>query len=536
MPRTILDPTAAGTLSQWDVVGTSAWQAVAKASGDTTYIYTNTPANITDLYCGSGWAPNGGRIVAVTLHYRMKRTTAFPASIDFAITQSTVSRAIGTVNITTDDWVDGHIRVRADWTSAVRFTRAEVVDLGVEVTANTVPTGGYLMISQLWLAVEYLDTYMVYDPFEGVTPDAALGDKIWLATGTEPYSINLDNYLEIDDTSAVAFGAFIYQQTPLISDEYITEFELRVRLSNAGAGNIPFGDLCALLSSHLVVLIPVRFAGINYLGIPYNSAGRGVITNYLDIQPFDFLAEDFHIHIIVDRDPDPSTYGKVQCFIDYADTPLLEVNFNDLIPTSPVTEWIGFGTDSTVLTSTIKMEIDYFAWRHYLKRGDAFRAFHDVICSTNTVYADSTDLDIVKPIMIDPPGITAGQSQHCGCLDVQDPTADCGVYQIKLLPQAAPVTYKLDVEYKMDSVGVEGEVTVQRASDLWYWDEGTSLWQAAFSSVTLLNSTIRAVANAMTAISTTDTADPIIVKIQRATAVLPAYKIFLYRVYLAQNP
>jgi hypothetical protein len=406
----------------------------------------------------------------------------------------------------------------------------------VQVTANTVPLSGDLEVSQLWLAVETVDHPNFYDPYDGVLPNAIVGPKVWTQGGTQPVSITGNNYLRIDDSS-ISDEVYFLRTNPIIPwrSDYITEYECRVELSNLITTSPSSIGILGGYNDGLgnAVIILARFDGALHIGI--NGAQLGPPTdpaNYLDLQPFDFDGRNFHARLVFDRDQRPTTYGKIEVFIDFSDTPIVSCFYYDA-PSSPSIPFALvdlFGTDTE---GTCYFDVDYVAIKHYKKIGQTFKAWKEWDFGANVVGANLTDPDIVKPVTINPPGIQVGQSHYALELDVQDTSMFCEAFQIDTLPDPAPQTYKIDVDYKMDQAAVEGELVVQRTSDLWYWDETGGSWSSSYSAVTLPNSTTRTRFAAMTGINVADVAaDALQVTVKAKTATPPTYKILVYKVFL----
>ena len=539
MPRTILTTTAPGAQDQWALAGApTSWEAVGRGSGDTSYIAATAAASLSDFFCGSASYPMPGFVTAVTLHYRMRQTIPGAGSVDVKIVQGGTPHTVGTVVLSGTTWTNGEVRVREDWVSGNRFAADEIADLGVGVESVVVPATGALQVSELWLAVEYWNGHMYYDPYWGVTPDLVTGPRMVTTAGTQPASITGSNYLRIDDTSAVDFRGYYHTLAePLpYRQDYITEWELRCTLSNLAAAD---PEVFALLGGGIdglsnFNLSAARFGGALKLGL-YSPVSGGAIDplNYPTLEPFDFDSKDIHIRIRTDRDSNPSTYGKVQVFVDYADIPLLETDFYHFPPGAPAFSTVAlFGTIS--ITTQVRMDVDYAGWRTFKKRGDTFRSWKNWDFGANSVIGNTTDADIVKPVEINPPGVMVGQSQHACALDVVDVTELCEVMNDSFTPDVGP-TYKVDVIYKMDIAATEGELVVQRGSDLYYWDEGGGVWDPSFQSVTLPNQLVRTQFAAMTGINVTSPDQQLLVTVRRKTTAGPAYKIFVYKVHLDEE-
>jgi hypothetical protein len=340
----------------------------------------------------------------------------------------------------------------------------------------------------------------------------------------------------MDDTSITDWRAYIHlEPAPLaLRQGYITEYETRFTLSNLDAADpAAFAFPYAMVDGiRTVLLYAVRFGGVLQLGIIGGTAGIADPTQYLALVPFDFDGRDTHLRIKIDRDDNPSTYGKIQVFVDYAETPLLEELYYDVV--SPGASGYAPAVFGTEEDWTARFDLDYASWTVYKKRGDAFRGWADWNFSTNEIVASTTDPDIVKPVEIVPPGITVGQSEHACLLDVQAPVELCEVKNDSFAPAVGP-TYKIDVIYKMDIAATEGELVVQRSSDLYYWDETGGVWDPNFQSVTLPNQLTRTRLAAMTGINVTVPDQQLLVTVARKTTAGSAYKIFVYKVHLVEE-
>lgn len=539
MPRIIIPTSAPGTVDNWGVSNApSSWEAVLYNSDDSSYIFSEAVAEVSDFHCGAGGAPTTGRIMGVTLHYRVRAVVPGTNQVDFIITQNAVQHTVGaTVNIAGLSWQEGSIRVREDWTSSVRFTLADVGALGAGVSTVAVAAGGRIEVSQLWLEVEYIVGPKIFDPYDGVLPDAVVGPLSWITSGTQPASITGNNYLRIDDTSVVDHRAYLRTLTDTSSTraDYVTEAEIRVTLTNpSAASDVLIGVLLNWIDNvKNIRFVLTKLGGVFHIGAIAYALDPLVPGNYESLAPLDYIGKDMHFRIRIDRDQNPSTYGQVEVFVDYADTPLLQSNYwNFLVAFAPVVNVI-FGTDNS---SELRMDFDYFSWRTFKKDGDTFRNWINWDFGTNSIDVDGTDPDIVRKVLVTPPGLEAGQSRYACVLEVNDPPNVCAVYQVEGLADPSPTTYKIDVDYKMDIAAVEGELIVQRSSDLWYWDETGGAWASSFRSTTLANQLSRARVAVMTGIELTSvTDDVLLVKINRKTNVLPAYKILIYKVGLYEE-
>jgi len=539
----IMSPTAPGIDDEWNFTGAStSWEAVAKDTDDTSYISTTTVGQKSNFFCGDGQAPIIGRIMAVTLHYRVRQTSAGVGSVDFTISQGVTPRLAGNVPLSGTTWTEGEIRVREDWTTTTRFTGTDVTDLGVGVEAMGIPPVADIQVSKLWLAIEYIDFLMFYDPYSGLTPDAVTGPRGMGTIGAEPASITGSNYLQVLNTTPADFRMYYYfdLSTKAMRQDYITETEIRCTLSNPEtlANELMMVYPGAVESTGSIRFQSVRILGVEYLGlIEYPFADPFDPSEYIALEPFSALGRDLHLRLKIDRDSNPSTYGKVEVFEDYSEEPIISKWFEQFA-TTPKT-WLTIGAFGPAIYGASQnettMELDYSGWKHYKKRGETFRSWTGWAFGNNRVHANGGDPEIVKPITITPPGVVAGQSQYACELRVEDLDLPCSITNNSVTPDVAPISYKVDVIYKMDIAATEGELTVQRLSDLYYWDETGSSWIPTLTTVTMPNQLTRTTLAAMTGINVTSPDDRFLVSVHRKTAIGPSYKIFVYKVHLVEE-
>jgi hypothetical protein len=539
MPRTIVPTSAPGTVDNWSFAGAAtSWQAVSYGSDDSSFIYTSSVGVTSDFYCGSGWVPTGGRIMAATVHYRIRQTAPVASQVQLIITQSAVQHAVGApVVLSGTSWTVGEFRVREDWVSGARFTLTEVGDLGAGISVVAPPASGRIEISQLWIEVEYIDSPFKYDPYDGLLPDAVVGPLAWLTVGTAPVAIDPSNYFVITD-SLVSTSRHYLMPSPTIVDQYdpdyISEFELRFSITDLSATTDSYlANLISIMDSSACVIVGVAKIGGNYFLTYTDTHIVSFPPTYTLTAPFLYEGQDTHIRVVTDRDNSSGPGGRTQVFVNYSSIPLLDIltdNLSEQAVASPFTEFGTYNGCQSVYS------IDYISWKHYKKRGNTFRSWSNWNFGDNEISATSADSEIVRKVLITPPGVTAGQSNNACVLDVADPTMLCEIFQLEKLLEAAPSTYKIDVDYRMDIAAVEGELVVQRTSDLWYWDEVGSVWQSAFQSVTLTNQLSRTRLAAMTGINVVSLeADAILVTIRRKTSTPPPYNIFIYRVHLSKE-
>lgn len=207
--------------------------------------------------------------------------------------------------------------------------RADLADLGIGVEVTVAPTTGEIQVSELWLEIEWQDSPEYYDPVGGVTPDAVLGDMAWNTTGTQVGAI-VGNVLRITDASAVDWRA--YDRTILVYGEnYNTEVCCRCAVSSTHVGfvyciaTIDTGTdslkLCALYGSPTDTKI----------GIATGTSDLDDESAYLVLADLNWKAWH-HYHVVIDRDTDLSSSSNVRVYVDYEDTPTLEVRYTELLP------------------------------------------------------------------------------------------------------------------------------------------------------------------------------------------------------------
>jgi hypothetical protein len=543
MPNQIIQPSAPGSADQWALVGAAtSLEAIQKGSGDSSYIESGTLFAYSDFFCGSGAYPVVGKVVGITLHYRLRATVlGSGATVGVAMFRSGFLMSMDPVMAIPNTWIDGELRVRDSWTTmGSRPLPVDVADLGVGIAIMTAPSSGTIQLSEMWIEVETVDTPYCYDPFSGSLPNVLTGDLHWDTFGTQPVSLTVDKYLEIVDTSNTDFRVFATPSVPvqLIPDDvrtsYITEIETRVIVTTPVFGTIHLAAVaCLMNNTEKVCLTLIRSGTQCWVGLVMFDMVD--LAAYQVSAPIDnLLGESVHFRVQIDRDSTPETYGQVKVWMNYQEDPILQLDYVEFTTVStPVTGMLFFGT-MQYTQSTLKY--DYLAFRHYKKRAGEFKAWTEWDQGSNEIAASSTDPDIVHPVLVNPPGMMVGQSQYCCVLDAQDPTVPCSVFQTTVLPAALPVTYGLGLDYKVLSPGPQTfELLVQRASDLWYWDTGLSAWVSGPASVTVPYSASRVRASSlMTGIGLPATG-PVIVTVKSTLAAVPAHQILIYKVFLYEE-
>lgn len=538
MPRLIVPTSADGAATGWFVSPEyAAWQGVERGSGDNTYIYATAVTTKSTFVCGAGWRPLGGRIMAVTAHYRVRQTQAGAGTkLDIIITQNGTEHIVGVVQPITAAWVQGEARVREDWTTTTRFTPMDVGDLGIGVSVNTPPSAGQVEVSELWLEVEYVDVPTFYDPYDGVLPSGVLGPLAWISSGGESAAVNPSNYLQLVDTSTVNNREFLHDTGfTALREDYATEIETRITVNSTGPVLTRHFYTIARLFDALkdIHLVGLKWNGDYYVGVPGPPFTPDDPTTYLALEPLDYLNKDTHFRFVVDRDPHIDTRGKIELFVNYSDTPLLWCWYSMTPTSAPGNTSIEIGSTALGLSD---VETDYISWKHFRKGGDTFRSWSDLETADNNVKVDVGDPEIVKLVNISPPGVIAGQSDYACRFELNTPTEECRISQIHQLLAPPPTTYGIEVEYRMDGTSGDGQLLVQRASDLFYWDEGLTTWVAAFTSAILPYQATRTKLTTTTGLdSATDNEIIVTVMNDPLPGPLFTYDILLYKVYLYEE-
>lgn len=531
MPSQTLDTTANGPDADWTVVGTSGWEAVQRGSGDATIIHANNVGDTSTFVCGDGWAPPVGFISAVVLHVRARATDSGGAPVlDLLVLQDGVNQVAYTWNVADTLWHDFEIRVREDWVSAARFAAADLDNLGVGVEITTATAAGHFEVSEAWLEVETVEKAERYDPYFAALPDAVPGPLLWFTAGTQAAALTADNFLSITDASAVDYRNY-YRSVLSYDENYNSEIETRLSFTSLpGAGTYAVYYLAVLedmyRSVHLMLFIA---GGVQYIGLTDSSRDHNNPAAYLATYALSFAGGvSRHLRLRINRDPEPSALGQVDVFVDYGDTPVMSVPYIDFSGFAGQVILFGSGDMTTPLAQSTAL-VDFVAWDHW-RRTELFPGWRTTTVRTNQILPNAIDTEIVTLRTIPIAGITAGQSNQCCQLIINDPGYACFVEQFWTVMDAAH-QYDLVVDYKVDTVGKQLAVTVQRTSDYYYWNTGLSAWQAALITATLPTWATRLRTTVMQDIQTA-TPDVLLVRISHDLMGPGAYNAYLYKVGL----
>jgi hypothetical protein len=542
MPIRRLVPIEPGLASEWGFLGENPWEAVNPDSDDSTYITTDSVGNVTNLACGSGWAPYYGKILGISIGIRARQTTGSvgDGQIALSVTQDGTPHTIATWSSTLS-WAGTvfHFR-RESWSSVERLTRDDVYKLNVQVESSGVPTGGSVQISQLWLEIEYADTPYVYDPYDNLTPDDISGPLEWGAGGDPTRGfITPQKFLRIDDndvTDFLIYGREIVDGAAAFNQDYVTEFETRLAMTNPSS--VPTSMLFETLfrdDNRVVTLAYFKNADRYYLGLGSEGSTPSDLSTwraYDNIQVHGGSLQRLFVRI--NRDEDPARRGAVDLYLNAdLETPALSALYHTFaapaVPTG--TTSLHFGSPQPD-AGLIRIDVDYVTWRTFKRDGGLYRSWEEMVPGTNRIRTDKTDPEVVPIFVLNPPGIRAGQSEQACVLEVNDPTQLCEISQKRQM-ETGPATYTVEVDYKMDIAGVEGEVLVQRLPDLYYWDGAT--WTDSESAVTLSNQTDRTRFSAMTGIDFSTAGWDLLITVRRKTSAGPPYKILVYKVFLDEE-
>jgi hypothetical protein len=535
VPRQYVDTTADGTATDWTVnFASSGWEAVLRSSGDSSYISSSTLGHQYSFVCGDGTFPVRGFVTGIVIHYRVRQTVAGAgADVGVTLSHGAAVSPPGPAVALTNSWTTLVYRYRVDWVSGVRFSRSDVQDLGFVIEVLTAPSSGEVQCSEAWVEVEYTTMPEFYDPAGLVLPNAIVGDLTWSTSGGQSAAL-LADYLYMSDSSAVDWVNF-YRTIPEFGSDFVTEVQTALIIIP------PINNECNLYiasvedGSRSIHLTLVTDASGTYVGLTGEGLDHDDVSSYLDLTVSDPGGTSYYTYTLrIDRSTPPDPIGVVEVFTDFDfSSPVLSVPYTSF-PSTTNTQLL-FGTgEATFFTSTTDAVLDYISWESK-KKNHTFPKWETIYTGSNSVQADTTDYDIVKFFNIPVANILAGQCDSCCKLVVADPAETCEVFSYWQFLEAAPTTYEVAVDYKMDVFGTEAELLIQRTSDYYYWNQGGSAWQAASSTITLANSMTRTrVTAVMDTISVPTIPENLIIRVRRKTAAGPSYNVYLYKVKLEE--
>lgn len=541
MPLLHLDTVVDVSITNWSVYGTTvpAYQAIRKASGDSTGVAASLRNASAIFQCNHGEFPSAGLVGPFRIYcrHRLSDPTAVGAILRFIFRIDGVDRVFGSV-VSTGAWTLSSVEYRkAIGTSRVPLI--ELQDLTLRLLLVSAPSAGTVEVSELWLEEETATGLYRYDAAEAVLPEAVVGPLNWTAFGGYPAVIVSagENYLEIHDTSLVDGRIYGYTVDPaVLKPGYSTHLETRFSfpglISADGGGYIPL----AYMDNSCGITLAFFIDGPTYyLGLINTGAAFDDRNSYLALEPWPggiTTSTFYHISMDIRRSRDLNNPGRVEVFVEHATTPLLSALYLDFAP-NVLAPLVYFGT---LFPKCVWVWIDYVTFQTVREFGAAFAHWDQLEGSANSVVsADSTDVGICKltPLTL-LPDVVAGQSNYA-CKLTAAGTPPCAVRQI-FLAKAAPVQYALQLEYSDDTTDVAPlRVALQRFSDLFYWDEGAGAWTDVATYADLLHSATRTIAVASAGFSVA-TQQSLIITLSYnliGPPMAPPH-IWIYRVYLAE--
>jgi hypothetical protein len=127
-----------------------------------------------------------------------------------------------------------------------------------------------------------------------------------------------------------------------------------------------------------------------------------------------------------------------------------------------------------------------------------------------------------------------GQSDQAMFMSVGGLSDPCIVSQVFFDMDGAPTDYDLTIDYKDTVVfGNSLEITVQRCSDLWYWDNTGASWVSAYNSVQVPFSSTRTRLAVMNNILNA-APDGLLVSISKVPVVPAPHSVWVYAVLLTK--
>jgi hypothetical protein len=280
-------------------------------------------------------------------------------------------------------------------------------------------------------------------------------------------------------------------------------------------------DLCAFIDS----------SGDKYIGLSGGALDRDDPSVYKATYQIDWT-ENHHYLLVVDRNSNPGQSKNVKVYVDHDDSPVMDVLYSDM-ETGASTQ-ISFGTGNAGHTaSQVTVNLDYFDWWTQKSRGESFYNWWDTDETDNTISINSSDTYIATKQVITPPGIEVGQSNYC-CEMVLGNLSELASIRTYWPVADSAGTYNLTLDYRMDpdGIGTDDIVTVQRTSDHYYWNNGTSTWQAGVAHIMVPTSGTRARSTVASNIQTS-TPDNLIITIRTSFGRVTLHTSYIYRVHLA---
>jgi len=520
----ISDPVQTGSSSQWTTVSANtAYEAVASTSDDTTYITSATAGNISNFVCHPIAVPIPDFIAGFYVHLRMRAAATGTVQVTYGLYRGGSAIVTDTATVTNRIWKDFKLWVRYDPSTSSRFKPSGLGDIGVSVRDDTGSPG--IHVSKLYLETVWMPSEYRYDSLEmNVTPDAVSGDLQWTSSGSSSATITSD-ILTISDTGTSQYRNYNIN-VPNVGDDYVREAVGRLKIETSMSSTSFISTLLEIgTNAHTVKLCAFLDSGDKYIGLIDSSGDRNNPSDYIVKYQHDW-SDYFIYHLIVDADPNNFVNG-VSVAID--GNIVIESDYSKYTDTSASSNLL-FGTgDSSLTSNECTLFVDYIGWYIYRKRNKVFRGWRNIHTSTNNIEANSTDPDIVKLFNLSVPQITVGQSDYCCKLVLNDVSGLSYIETIFNPIDSTPLN--LDIDYKGELSAGTVEVTIQRTSDMYYWNNSTSAWQAAKASATSSGISTRTRVNLMSGIITT-LPDYYIIRVAVTGGFIAYSNIYVYKVWL----
>jgi hypothetical protein len=539
VPRLVLNPLANGTATDWLFSGADeAWKTLVRDSGDSSFITSSVLSAKSTFDNDGASAPVCGFVTGITLYWRVKRTEpSTSGGLSLLVVQNGVERIVTTLYSigTGGAWENGSLHIRDDFVSGQRFTSVDLNSLGVGASIQSLPAVGGFQLSELWLTVEYVDTPWFYDPFSGSLPDAIVGPKNMPASGTQPSAL-VGDFLRITDTSTV--DALAYSWSPPSGyiqhrDEYHSELESALRVTALPAAPTAFACYASTYYEQPRGVDVSFFVdnGVQYIGLCERLGDHSDPSAYLAKVQYDYLYRLVHIRLTIDRNTDPIHRGKIKVYIDWEEEPSMVYDYVDVTPRTFPFLFVLLGTGTP---HECTVSYDFIAWKTTKKDGNTFQSWEEFDLGTNEITLDSADTSLARIKVLDPPGVTMGQSDQALFMDVTDLNEECSIYQTWFDAEGNPTNYDLTIDYRGGSlIAGNWRVSVQRCSDLWYWDNIGSAWVSTYDFVGLPFSTTRTRLTAMSSILNSSP-EGIIVNIHKPPAPIASISLRVYAVLLTK--
>lgn len=540
MPRIYLDTVSDDTITNWSVYGgaSDAYLAVRRDSGDSTGITTTTAGALAKLVVDTGHYPAINFIQQLTLRCRCRKTDPLAAGgslairiyndlngLPFAFATRTLTAAWSWIEVT------AHVNL-----AGTRLGLTDIYKLKAHIAVGALPSSGSIEVSEVYIQEDVVEGFICwYDAVCGLVPDAVVGALQWSTSGGQAASI-ASPYLRINDASIVDNRSYAYIVQNLLLPEHSTRIDTVFYISSTPATAGSFYTVLSYqdASSSVELVLFRKVDGTIHLCLTEASRDHENFTDCLATYELtDFTTSRiYQVTATIDRGVDPHNLGKINVALDYGSTPILSIYYADLASIAYAPQ-VGFGT-RTIHTCSARVE--YFACASFRSQGAAFRAWEQLESAGSRVLVDPGDSQIchLRPLSVLPEVVVGQSNNACKFSCLGGPP--CGVRQITALLNDS-VAHTLEVEYRDSTTAVAPlRVTIQRSSDLFYWDEGTTSWIAAVTYADLLHSALRTKAVVTTTL-VLPSPQALVLTLEYNFTGLPMAPphIWLYRIYLAET-